>query len=414
MSFSRREFIKLAGIAAAEVAFGNFGEASAAKTLNEGESMSNYQVGFGMMRLPVRDDGEINFSESCAMVDEFLSSGGKYFDTSYVYQGGHNEETVRKVLVERHGRDEFELATKLPTFFMDSKAKVRATFDEQLNNLGVDYLDRYLLYSIYSTTYDSKILAYDMFDFGREMKRQGKIREFGFSYHDTPEILDRILTEQPDTDFVQLVVNWYDWDSPFIQSRRCYEVARKHGVKIFVMEPVKGGLLAKLPAQIHDKLQKINPEASDASYGFRFAAGLDGVEIILSGMSSVAQVQDNIALAKNFVPLSAEEKSLLSDAVKIFKESGTVGRSDFSIYENICENKMPVAAVLDAYNSITVQLANGCMVQAENGYYRGLQFLAGRETGKTWIEGRIVDKLGNDITELVREAETYLIENTFL
>ena len=298
--------------------------------------MSNYQIGFGMMRLPEESDGTVNFRESCAMVDEFLSGGGKYFDTSYVYQGGHNEETVRKVLVERHRRDEFELATKLPTFFMDSKEKVRATFDEQLGNLGVDYLDRYLLHSIYSTTYDSKILACDMFDFGREMKRQGKIREFGFSFHDTPEILDRVLSEHPETDFVQLVINWYDWDSPFIQSRRSYEVARKHGVKIFVMEPVKGGLLAKLPAQIHDKLQRLNPGMSDASYGFRFAAGLDGVEIILSGMSSMAQVKDNIALAKNFVPLSAEEKSLLNDAVKIFKESGELRRSDFSIYDNIC------------------------------------------------------------------------------
>lgn len=376
--------------------------------------MSNYKLGFGMMRLPELNDGEINFSESCAMVDEFLSSGGKYFDTSYVYQGGHNEETVRKVLVERHARDEFELATKLPTFFMDSKEKVRATFEEQLNNLGVEYLDRYLLHSIYSTTYDSKILAYEMFDFGREMKRQGKIREFGFSFHDTPEILDRVLTEQPDTDFVQLVINYYDWESPFIQARRSYEVARRHGVKIFVMEPVKGGLLAKLPAQIHDALKKINPDASDASYGFRFAAGLAGVEIILSGMSSITQVKDNIALAKNFVPLSSEEKSLLFDAVKIFKESGPVARSDFSIYENICANGMPVDAVLDAYNSIMVQNANGFVIQAENGYYRGLQFLAGRETGKTWIEGRIVDKAGNDITELVRAAEDYLIKNTFL
>ena len=348
------------------------------------------------------------------MVDEYLSNGGKYFDTSYVYQGGHNEETVRKVLVERHKRDEFELATKLPTFFMDSREKVRATFEEQLSNLGVDYLDRYLLHSIYSTTYDDKILAYDMFDFGREMKRCGKIRECGFSFHDTPEILDRILTEQPDTDFVQPVVNYYDWDSPFIQSRRCYEVAEAHGVKVIVMEPVKGGLLAKLPAQIHSALQKINPDASDASYGFRFAAELDDVEIILSGMSSLAQVRDNIALAKNFVPLSAEEKSLLNDAVKIFKESGEIGRSDFSIYENICANKMPVAAVLDAYNSITVQLNSGFVIQAENGYYRGLQFLAGRETGKTWIDGRIVDKLGNDVTELVRKAENYLIEHTFL
>ena len=376
--------------------------------------MGNYKLGFGMMRLPEQSDGSINFAESCAMVDEYLHSDGKYFDTSYVYQGGHNEETVRKVLVERHQRDKFELATKLPTFFMDSKEKVQATFEEQLSNLGVDYLDRYLLHSIYSTTYDSKILAYDMFEFGREMKRQGKIREFGFSFHDTPEVLDRVLSEHPETDFVQLVVNYYDWDSPFIQSRRSYEVARRHGVKIFVMEPVKGGLLAKLPAPIHNRLQKLNPAMSDASYGFRFAAGLDGVEIILSGMSSMAQVKDNISLAKNFVPLSTDEQTLLFDAVKLFKESGPLKRSDFSIYENICENKMPVAEVLDAYNSIMVQIANGCMVQAENGYYRGLQFLAGRETGKTWIEGRIIDKAGNDITELVREAEDYLIEHTFL
>lgn len=376
--------------------------------------MSNYKLGFGMMRLPVQADGAIDYRQSCAMVDEFLSGGGKYFDTSYVYQDGHNEETVRKVLVERHRRDEFELATKLPTFFMDSAQKVRATFDEQLNNLGVDYLDRYLLHSIYSTTYDSKILAYDMFEFGRELKRRGKIREFGFSFHDTPEILERVLSEQPDTDFVQLVVNYYDWDSPFIQARRSYEVARRHGVKVIVMEPVKGGLLAKLPAQIHDALHKLNPAASDASYSFRFAAGLDGVEIILSGMSSLAQVRDNIALAKNFVPLTETERALLKDAVKIFKESGPVARSDFSIYKDLCANKMPVDAVLDAYNSIMVQNANGFVIQAENGYYRGLQFLAGRETGKTWIDGRIVDRAGNDITELVRTAETYLIEHTFL
>lgn len=376
--------------------------------------MNKFKIGFGMMRLPVQSGGSIDYRQSCAMVDEYLSGGGKYFDTSYIYQDGHNEETVRKVLVERHNRADFELATKLPTFFMDSKQKVRDTFEEQLNNLGVDYLDRYLLHSIYSTTYDSKILAYDMFDFMREMKRRGKIQQFGFSYHDTPEILDRILTEQPDTDFVQLVVNYYDWDSPFIQARRCYEVARRHGVKVIVMEPVKGGLLAKLPAQIHDELHKLNPDASDASYGFRFAAGLDGTEIILSGMSSLSQVQDNITLAKNFTPLSDRERALLNDAVKLFKESGPLKRSDFSIYKDLCKNKMPVDAVLDAYNSIMVQNANGFVIQAENGYYRGLQFLAGRETGKSWIEGAIIDKTGNDITELVREAEHYLIEHTFL
>ncbi len=204
--------------------------------------MPKFPLGFGMMRLYTEadDPSKVKMKEACEMVDTFLDRGFKYFDTSFLYQGGHNEENVREVLVKRHARDSFELATKLPSFLISEKEKVKETFEQQLLNLGVEYLDYYLLHSIYSTTYDSRIRDCGMFEFAAEMKRQGKIRHFGFSYHDTPELLDRILTEHPETEFVQLIINYFDWESPFVQSRKCYEVVRKHGKKIVIMEAGKG------------------------------------------------------------------------------------------------------------------------------------------------------------------------------
>ncbi len=378
--------------------------------------MPKFPLGFGMMRLYTEadDPSKVKMKEACEMVDTFLDRGFTYFDTSFLYQGGHNEENVREVLVKRHARDSFELATKLPSFLISEKEKVRETFEQQLLNLGVEYLDYYLLHSIYSTTYDSRIRDCGMFEFAAEMKRQGKIRHFGFSYHDTPELLDRILTEHPETEFVQLIINYFDWESPFVQSHKCYEVVRKHGKKVVIMEPVKGGLLARLPKEIHDELNLINPGASDASYALRFAAGLDGVLVILSGMNEMKQVIDNTDCVKDLVPLPDREMELLFKAVDLYKQEGPLRRSDFSIYQGICENGMPVDKLLDAYNSIMVQVNRGHDIQCENGYYRGLQFLAGRETGKTWIEGKIIDREGNNITELVRKAENYLIEHTFL
>ncbi|KIR03564.1 Fe-S oxidoreductase [Lachnospiraceae bacterium TWA4] len=378
--------------------------------------MPKYPLGFGMMRLPIEqtNPNKVKYKEACEMVDIFLERGFTYFDTSYVYQNGHNEENVREVLVKRHKREEFELATKLPSFLIHEKEKVKETFEEQLSNLGVSYFDYYLLHSIYSTTYDSQIKPCGMFEFAMEMKKQGKIKNFGFSFHDRPEILDCVLEEHPETDFVQLVVNYYDWESPFVHARECYEVARKHGKKVIIMEPVKGGLLAKLPPNAHQKLQSLEPGQSDASFAVRFAANLDGVLCTLSGMSSMQQVIDNTNCIKNLQPLTDEEKEILFESVSDYKLEGPLHRFDFSIYKNICENGMPVADVLDAYNSIMLQVNRGLGVQCENGYYRGLQFLAGRETGKTWIEAPIIDREGNDVTELVRKAENYLIENTFL
>ena len=378
--------------------------------------MPRLPLGFGMMRLPVEesDPNKVRFSEACQMVDTFLERGFTYFDTSYVYQNGHNEENVREVLVKRHPRETFELATKLPSFLIHEKEKVVKTFEEQLSNLGVDYFDYYLLHSIYSTTYNSQIKPCGMFEFAQQMKEQGKLRRFGFSFHDRPEVLNQVLTEHPETDFVQLIVNYYDWESPFVQARACYEVARRHGVQVIVMEPVKGGLLAQLPKAAHERFRALEPGRTDASFSLRFAAGLDGVLCVLSGMSSLAQVLDNTDSIRNLTPLSGEEKQILFDAVPDYKREGPLHRSDFSLYEGICDNGMPVAAVLDAYNSILLQVNRGLSVQCENGYYRGLQFLAGRPIGKTWIEGAIQDREGNDITALVQQAEAYLIEHTFM
>jgi len=378
--------------------------------------MPKLPLGFGMMRLPVEENNpdRVKYQEACEMVDTFLERGFTYFDTSYVYQNGHNEENVREVLVKRHPRESFELATKLPSFLIHEREKVQETFEEQLGNLGVTYFDYYLLHSIYSTTYDSQIIPCGMFEFAQEMKRQGKIRHFGFSFHDRPEILDRVLLEHPETDFVQLVVNYYDWESPFVQAKACYEVARRHNVNVIVMEPVKGGLLSRLPEDAHNQLQALEPGRTDASFAIRFAAGMEGILCTLSGMNSLSQVLDNTDSIRNLAPLTEEEKNILFSAVPEYKKEGPLHRADFGIYEGICENGMPVAAVLDAYNSIMLQLSRGHYVHCENGYYRGLQFLSGRPTGKTWVEGQIIDREGNDITELVKMAEDYLIKNTFM
>ena len=390
------------------------------------------KLGFGMMRLPLAEANNpthevpanrefgfdtsgkyvIKHEEVCQMVDEFLNGGFTYFDTSYVYLGGRSEIEVRESLVKRHSRDSFTLATKLPTFAITRKEEISQIFEHQLEKCGVDYFDYYLLHNIQNHLYDRYINPLGEFEYAAQQKRSGRIRNVGFSFHDSPELLDRILTEHPEVDFVQIALNYFDWDSYFVRSRRCYETIRKHGKKVVVMQPVKAGTLANLPPEAEKILRAVNPELSDASWAIRFGASLDGVITVLSGMSSLAQVRDNISYMKNFKPLTAAEKNLLTEkVVPLLKMTGPLKCADYSDYENISANGMPVAGVLDAYNS--------CMIQpdptfsAENNYYKTFRFDAKIPDGQSWIDGKFVDKNGEDVTETVRMAESWLMENTF-
>ena len=389
----------------------------------------NGKLGFGMMRLPIIDRStkknlplnfnvvfdpngnyDIDHEAVCQMVDEFLKAGFTYFDTSYVYLNSKSEAATREALVKRHPRDSFTLATKLPTFLIKSKDDAPKIFEQQLANCGVEYFDYYLLHTLRGPLYDPVVQKFGLFEFASEMKRQGRIRHLGFSFHDSPELLDRILTEHPEAEFVQIPVSYYDWDSYFVRARRSYEVIRKHGKQLVIMQPVKGGLLAKAPADAESLMRKFEPELSTASWALRFAAGLDGVIAVLSGMSTLAQVEDNVKFMRDFKPLTAEERAILPAVVELYKKSGPLHRADFSIYDGIASNGMPVAGLLDAYNS--------CMIQpdptfaTENNYYDTERYAAGVKG--SWIEGALIDREGNDITETVRDAEAWLIEHSMV
>lgn len=279
-----------------------------------GESVK--KLGFGLMRLPRRGP-VIDADETAKMVDMFLENGFTYFDTAFVYVG--SEAAARKALTSRHSRDSYTLASKLFAAKVPSAALARAELETSLKRTGAGYLDYYLLHSLMENNY-KKYEKFGLWDFVKEQKAKGNIKHYGFSFHGGPELLDRLLTEHPDVEFVQLQLNYADWESPKVRSREVYETARKHGKPIVVMEPVKGGKLADPPAEVKSILSAVNPDASPASWAIRFAASLDGILTVLSGMSNTAQMQDNISFMKDFKPLSPEEREAIRKAQEIYNK----------------------------------------------------------------------------------------------
>ena len=274
-----------------------------------GESIP--KLGFGMMRLP-KKLLKIDVEQTRQMVDLFLDAGFTYFDTAFVYIG--SEEATRKALVERHPRESFTLASKLNAWLGKVSVKeAKKELQTSLKRAGVDYFDYYLLHAIQNNNY--KLYDdYGLWDYVREQKKAGLIRHWGFSFHGTPELLDEVLTRNPDAEFVQLQLNYADWEDPKIASRRCYETARRHGKSIVVMEPVKGGALAKPPAEVQKILKDAAPDASFASWAIRFAASLDGIMTVLSGMSNLEQMRDNLSFMRGFQPLDENERSVIRRA----------------------------------------------------------------------------------------------------
>ena len=373
---------------------------------------NNIRFGFGMLRLPVINgvNSDVDIPKVCELVDEYLKSGYNYFDTSFVYHGGHSEEATRKAVVERHPRDSFTITSKLPTGRITSRENAEEIFNRQLKNCGVEYFDYYLLHNTKGYLYDRIIEPLELFGFIAEKKAEGKIKSIGFSFHDCPEDLDRILTAHPEVDFVQIVLNYYDWTSCWVRSKECYEVIRKHGKKVIIMEPVKAGMLAHPPKTLEEKMRKLEPEMSPASWAFRFTAGLDGVIAILSGMNTLSQVRENTKLFKNLRPLTGEETQMLIDSADDYREMGPLGMRNFSEYRGIAENGMPVECILEAYNAIKIQNGIGAFAIADNNYYEGARYRAGiNGCSESWIDRPIIDRSGNDITEMVREAEKALL-----
>ena len=281
------------------------------------ESIKDFpKLGFGLMRLPKLEDGRsIDIEQTSKMVDAFLDAGMKYFDTAYVYDGGLSEEAAREALVKRHPRESFYLATKLNAHAGDcvNEETAKRQLEISLERTQAGYFDFYLLHALDTGNihlYDD----YHLWDFVKEIKEQGLIRHYGFSFHDKAEVLDELLTKHPDVEFIQLQINYADWNSLTVQSRECLEVARKHGKPVVVMEPVKGGTLANPPAAVTDIFKAADPDASPASWAIRFVASQEGIFTVLSGMSDLAQMEDNLSYMRDFKPLDADEEDVIRRA----------------------------------------------------------------------------------------------------
>ena len=274
------------------------------------------KLGFGMMRLPrIEGTQTIDLEQTKSMVDAFIAAGGKYFDTAYVYEG--SEEATKASLCDRYPRESYYLADKLNAsdFACKSEEEAKNEIKVSLERTGAGYFDFYLLHGLDTGNID-KFRQYGIWDYMKKLKEEGLIRHYGFSFHSTPEQLNELLTAHPDIEFVQLQINYSDWEDPFIASQRCYEVATKHGKPVIVMEPVKGGKLSDPPQQVKDILLRANPDASFASWAIRFTASLPNVMMVLSGMSNLEQMEDNLSYMRQLQPLNHKEQKVLEEACK--------------------------------------------------------------------------------------------------
>jgi len=310
------------------------------------------KLGFGLMRLPQRD-GKIDHEEVCAMVDLYMAAGLTYFDTAYVYHSGLSEVEAGEAIVKRYPRESFTLATKLPAWELKCAEDRDRIFNEQLQRAGVDYYDFYLLHSIEDGnigTYEK----YDCFQWGLEKKKEGKIRHFGFSFHGSPELLIKVLDAHPQIEFVQIQLNYADWTNPVVQSGKLYDILHERNIPMVIMEPVKGGSLAKLKPELEDKFKAARPDASIASWAFRFVASLPGVMTILSGMTHIDQMQDNIATFTNFEPLTDEDKAVIDEVRSIMLNIPLIGCTSCRYCCDGCPMHISIPDVFKTVNTMTL------------------------------------------------------------
>ncbi len=307
------------------------------------------KLGFGLMRLPKTGDA-IDIEQTKKMVDMFLEAGFTYFDTAWAYGG--SEDAIRQALVERYPRESYTLATKLAAWIRcETKEQAEEQFYTSLKNTGAGYFDFYLLHNLGSERthfFDD----FDIWNFVQEKKKEGLIRHVGFSAHTTAENLDQILTAHPEVEFVQLQINYVDWDDANVQSGACYEVCRKHNKPVVIMEPVKGGMLANPHDSVKEIFKAAEPDMSCASWAVRFAASLPGVITVLSGMSNIEQMQDNLSYMKDFTSLTAKQQEVVKKAQEAFKKVPVIPCTGCDYCAKVCPNDIAISSAFKTMNSL--------------------------------------------------------------
>ncbi len=316
-----------------------------------GESIRN--LGFGLMRLPM-SGGQVDLEQTRQMTDLCLEKGFTYFDTAYGYLGGKSEEAARLALVERHPRESFQLATKLPAWDgAPDRAAAEQMFWTSLKRTGAGYFDFYLMHNL-GDNRTAFFERYDTWNFLLERKKEGLIRHLGFSFHDRADVLDQLLTRYPEAEFVQLQINYADWESPSVQSRLCYETARRHGKPVVIMEPVKGGSLAALPEEAERVLRAVHPEMSMSSWAIRYAASLEGLVTVLSGMSSLEQVRDNVSYMEHFQPLNEAEYAAIDKVREILDALPQIPCTRCQYCTKGCPQEIAIPGIFRAMNNYLI------------------------------------------------------------
>lgn len=337
------------------------------------------KLGFGTMRLPLLDEsdgGSIDMERTKEMVDAFLEQGFTYFDTAWMYCGEKSECAVKEALVQRHPRESFTLATKLPAYMLQKEEDRDWLFAQQLQKTGAGFFDYYLIHDVNSHSIQT-FERLKCFEWLQEKKEQGLVKNIGFSFHDGPELLDRVLTDYPEMEFVQLQINYLDWDSLGVQSRACYEVALKHGKQVMVMEPVKGGALANVPEKVEQMFKAHDSERSVASWAIRFAAGLDHVCMVLSGMSDMQQLKDNMSYMADFKHLTEQEVEMVHKAADMINETIAIPCTGCAYCIVDCPRNIAIPKYFSLYNADIQEGKSGGWT-SQQGYYESLNSVFGK------------------------------------
>ena len=312
--------------------------------------LNPFRLGFGLMRLPKNPDGSIDIPQTCEMADHFIAAGGTYFDTAYVYDGGGSETAFRKAVAERYPREAYTICTKLNARMQcTDEASAKQQFVTSLERTGAGYFDFYLLHALQRSN-EHLYREYHIWDYIAEKKAKGLVKNYGFSFHGDPDLLEQLLREHPEVDFVQLQINYADWEHPGVAARRNYEICQVHGKPVAIMEPVKGGILADPIPAVREILSRADSKISCAGWALRFAAGLDNILAVLSGMSSLEQMDDNLRTMHPYRPLDEKDKNALEEARRALDAAKAIPCTACHYCTDGCPMSIPIPEIFTVFN----------------------------------------------------------------